>query len=194
MFSFPVFTSIMTMVFNFVIVFIISLFVVELFLQMWQIIAFWHDCCHLFFNGIIFSFSKLIISIAFCPKDSQFFFMQSSSLYTSCSFFNYIDIVQLLLLKMIFQKHFSIHLFFSQRFKIYLNDRWCLIIFLVLIKHEYLSAFERHYKTTKIFIFTYFFVRSTLFFVLNSWRQFKQWKSPSHFEIISLNNADCFLL
>ena len=41
-----------------------------------------------------------------------------------------------------------------------IHNRWCLLSFLVLIKLYYLSVFRRHYNTTEIFIFTYFFKKT----------------------------------
>ena len=54
--------------------------------QMQQIFVFSKDSPYLFVNGIIFSFSKLIIFIARSLKDSQNFLIRSSPLYTSYLF------------------------------------------------------------------------------------------------------------
>ena len=84
--STSVFTSVMKMVPNFAIGFIISVFMFELFLQVQKIFVFSYDSCCSFVNGIIFVFSELIVFFASSPKDSQNFFIQSSPLYKSFLF------------------------------------------------------------------------------------------------------------
>ena len=116
-----VFTSIMRMVFNFTIIFIISAFMLEL--SSANVTDF---CIFKFFsfaNGIIYFFSKLIIFIACFLKGLQNFSIQYSHRYTSCLFFmppNFEilelntrkEYVHLLLMWIIFQNYFYIHLFF----------------------------------------------------------------------------------
>ena len=51
----------------------------------------------------------------------------------------------------------SINLYYS--LKICLNNKWCFIRFLILIKFYYFSVFKRHNYITKIFIFTLPFMR-----------------------------------
>lgn len=82
------FTSIMTMVVNYTIIFIIGLFMLKFFfvnaadfLPFYSIVS----CC-LFVKGIIFFFSKLNIFIVYSLKDTQNLFMQYSLFYTSCLF------------------------------------------------------------------------------------------------------------
>ena len=60
---------------------------------------------------------------------------------------------------------------FCQRFKIFINNKRWFVRFLILIKLWYLNVFRRHYKITKIFIFTYVFVQ--IKFVLCSKRMKK---------------------
>ena len=67
----------------------------------------------------------------------------------------------------------SINLFYYT-FKICINNKWCFIWYLILIKFYYFRVFRRHNYIIKIFIFTYFLCDSSLFFVLQEWRQFKQ--------------------
>ena len=45
-----------------------------------------------------------------------------------------------------------------------INNKWCFIRLLILIKCSYFSVFRRHNYITKIFIFTYFFMRFTFLF------------------------------
>ena len=81
--STSVFTSIMTMILKFMIIFIISVFIFTSFLQMWQFILLKYDLCSSFVNGIVFFFSKLFIFIVSSLNDSEDYFMKSP-LYTSC--------------------------------------------------------------------------------------------------------------
>ena len=75
--------------------------------------------------------------------------------------------VHLLLQWMISKNYFYIHLFFYQRFKICINNRWCFIRISVLLKLKNLNVFgtqnikKLHFviNITKIFIFTYLFLR-----------------------------------
>ena len=142
-----VFTCIMRMV-NFTIVFIISVFMLKLLLQMQQIFIFSCNSSCSFVKGIIFFFSKLIIFNACSLKDSQNFFIQSSPLYTF-RLFLYIRKypyrrhripVKILLTYFccrqfkIIQNYIHIHPYFNQRFKICINNRWYLIRFSILIK------------------------------------------------------------
>ena len=76
----------MTMFFNFMLIFVIAVFMFEPFLQLKQIFDFSYDSCCFFVNGIIYFFSKLAIFNACTLKDSQNIFWQSSYLYKSCLF------------------------------------------------------------------------------------------------------------
>ena len=67
-----VFTITMTMLPKFAIVFIISVFLYEVFLQMQCIFVFSYDSCCFFVNGIIYFFSKLIIFIACSLKGALY--------------------------------------------------------------------------------------------------------------------------
>ena len=75
--STSLFTYIRTMIFKFLIIFIISLFMFELFLEMYQVLVISYNLCCLFVNGVIFFCSKLIIFVVFFLKDSQKLFIQS---------------------------------------------------------------------------------------------------------------------
>ena len=49
--------------------------------------------------------------------------------------------------------------------KIWINNKWCFVTFTILIKLKTIfSIFRRHYKLTKIFIFTCFFMRCKFVF------------------------------
>ena len=95
---------------------------------------------------------------------------KTSPLYASCLYFvpwnvHIIDIEcpQGICLPIFVMDDFSklfLHPYsFNKRFKICMNNRWCLIIFRLLIKLQCLNFFSRHYNNTKISIFTYFFMR-----------------------------------
>ena len=108
--STTIFTSILLMVFNFAIIFIIGVFMFKRFLQMLRIFLFLFDFCCLFVNCVIFFFSKIIIFIACSLKVHK----NVSSLHTSIFFSipsnvhsltlnTHREDVQLLLLGMIFR-------------------------------------------------------------------------------------------
>ena len=80
--STTIFTSILLMVFNFAIIFIIGVFMFKRFLQMLRIFLFLFDFCCLFVNCVIFFFSKIIIFIACSLKVHK----NVSSLHTSIFF------------------------------------------------------------------------------------------------------------
>lgn len=135
----------MTIVFNFAIIILVSIFMFELFLQMQQIFVFSYDSCF-FVNGIIFFCSKLIIFFG-CPfYDSQTFFLWNLHLciHHACFLYHQIFISQTfntckdvfdLLLWMQFSKlflHSSVLL--NERFEICVNRRSYFFIFLILIK------------------------------------------------------------
>ena len=84
--STSVLTSIIIIVFNFVIILSLVYLCLNFFLKIKQIRVFSYDFCCSFVNGIIFFFSKLIIFIECSLKDSQNLFMQPSPQYLSCSF------------------------------------------------------------------------------------------------------------
>ena len=85
--STSVFTSIVTMVPDFAIVFVIGVLLYKLcFWKYTRFFVFSYDSSCSFVSAIIFFFSKLIIFIVHSLKDSQNFFVQSSP-NTSCLFF-----------------------------------------------------------------------------------------------------------
>ena len=81
--STSVFTSIMAMVPNLVINFIISLFMLQLFLQMWQFDCVWlrYDLYFSVVNGITSFFLELIIFTECSLKDSKTFHATFTSPY-----------------------------------------------------------------------------------------------------------------
>ena len=105
----------------------------------------------LFVNGIVFFFSKLIIFFVCSLNDLQSFFMQPSPMYTSCLFSIPCNIVQsnspyhrpgklaenmlsYVCCLWFFKIIFTVICFFNEVFKICINNRWCVIRFLVLIR------------------------------------------------------------
>ena len=68
---------------------------------------------------------------------------------------------------------------FNKRFKICINNRWCLIIFQLLIKLQYLNFFSRHYNNTKISIFTYFFMRFKFVFCSKRMKKIQTVRIPN---------------
>ena len=155
MFSASAFTCIITMVFNFTIVFIISVFMFKPFfanmtvnlIKIWFVllVCLWYP--FLFFNV---SYLQCVLPYGFAKL-----FMQFSPLYTSCFFsmsFVYIMLI-FYVIKCPYRRHwmptgnmftyfccywffriiFRSFYFFNQRLKICINNRWCLIRLLVLI-------------------------------------------------------------
>ena len=86
-----------------------------------------------------------------------------------------------------------INLFYCS-FKICVNNKWCFIRFLILIDLQSFSFSRRHNYITKVFIFTYFFMRFNFFFILKEWIQFKWLEIPLLSDVIPLNDTDNFLL
>ena len=110
-------------------------------------LAFSYDFCCSFVNNFVFFFLNLIIFIVCSLKDSQIFFLQSLPLYTSCLFSMLLnhDIVDIERPNGIFSPAFVVNefsglfshpsiKFFSQTFKICINNNWCFIRFSALIK------------------------------------------------------------
>ena len=134
------------MVSNFTIFFIFSRLIFKLFFT--NITDFWvlYDSFCPFINNFIFFFLKLIIFIACSFKDSQNFFMQSLPLHTSRLFSmslndDIVDIEKpdgigsLTSFFLIFQDYFYIPSIFSNKdFNICINNEWCFIRFMILIK------------------------------------------------------------
>ena len=120
--------------------------------------AFWYEFLALLF---ITSFFK-IISIVCYPKDSQRFFMQSLPLYTSYLFSMILidDILDIektdgTCLPTFVVDEFSgyfIHQSFLLTFKIYINNKWWFIRFLILIKFLCFSVFRGRYNVTKLLL------------------------------------------
>ena len=81
-----VFSCIMTMISNFMILFIFQIFIFKFFLEISEICAFSYDFCCSFVNNFILFFLKLIILIPCSVKHSQNFFIQSLTVYMSCLF------------------------------------------------------------------------------------------------------------
>ena len=153
------------------------------------------DSCYSFVCSIIFFFLKWIIFIVCSLKASQkehliLIFYTIKYPYLR----NWIPARNMLkhfccewFFKIIFTSIYS----FNQRFKICINDRWCLIKFLVLIKLQYLSVYRRHDNTTKAFRFMRFK------FAVYS-KQMKKTETLKitnlFFDVNSLNNRDSLLL
>ena len=101
-------------------------------------------------------------------KNSQIFFIQSLPIYTSCLFSMLLnkDIADMekpdehvfFLFRCILRMIFTCIILFYYTLKICVNNKWCLIRFLILIKFYYFSVFRRHNYITKTFIFTYVFI------------------------------------
>ena len=73
--------------------------------------------------------------------------------------------IYLLLLWMMFQDHFYIHLFFNQRFKTCISNTWCLIRILLLTK--LLVSSEGITTHKNLYFHILLLCDSSLFFVLN---------------------------
>ena len=101
---------------------------------------FWpfHDSCSLFVKSIIFFVSKLIVFVVCFPKYLKNFFMQSSPLYTTCLFFisSYCpyrrgsisagNMFTFFWCGRFFRIIFTSVYFVNLRFKIPVNNRYCL--------------------------------------------------------------------
>ena len=144
--STSVFTGIISMVFKFAIIFIISVFMFKVVLSNAANFYLLIQFLRLFVNAIVFFFSKLLAFIAYSSWDSQKFFMQFSILYASwllsvptnshivdteyphkkCSLSLIADFFSKLFL------HLSI--FFNKSLKICINNGLCLMQFPILIK------------------------------------------------------------
>lgn len=83
---------------------------------------------------------------------------------------------------------------FNQRFKIWINNRVCIIRFLVLINPYYLSVFKQHHNTTQSFIFTNVFLRFKFALCSKQMNTIQKYKSPCFFKIIVLDNVGSFLM
>ena len=84
--SISVFPCLMTMVPNFTIIFIFSMFIFKFFFTNIKKFCIWSYFCCLSVNNFIFFFLKLTVSIASSLKDLQNFFMQSFPLYITWLF------------------------------------------------------------------------------------------------------------
>ena len=105
---------------------------------------------------------------------SQNFFMQSLPLYVSCLFSMLLNennselkkpesnMFAYFCCRWVFRIIFPSINFFYSTLKICINNEWCFVRFLVLIKFYYFSVIRRHYYVTKIFIFT----SMSLFYVI----------------------------
>ena len=141
-----IFSCIMTMIYNFIISFLFQISIFKFFFINTKIFAFSYDSCCSFLNSLIFSFSKLIIFIAYFLKNSRNFFKHSLPLHISCLSFIllYEDIVDIEKLDGICSLTFAVDefsglflhpwIFFYCTLKICINDKWCLIRYLILIK------------------------------------------------------------
>ena len=115
----------------------------------------------------LFFFLKLIILIVCSFKDSQNYFMQYLSLYTSFIFSMYSNdcilniekcdgkfsltfVVDELLFRFIL---IYINLCYY-KLKICINNKWGFMKFLILMQLKYIHVFRRHNHITKIFILT----------------------------------------
>ena len=96
--STSVFACIMTMISDFTCFFIISLFVLKLFLQMWKFSRLRYDLNSLFVYVIIFIFSRLIIPLHAFLRIQINFLIQSLSLCVHHACFLYHHIYILLIL------------------------------------------------------------------------------------------------
>ena len=71
----------------------------------------------------------------------------------------------------IFKIIFTFFNLFYYTFKVCINNKLCFSRFLILIKFLYFRVFRRHNYVTKVFIFTYFFMRFKFFFFCRSMKQ-----------------------
>ena len=78
--------------------------------------------------------------------------------------------------------------------KVYINNKWGFIRFLILITLSYFSVLIKHIYIKKIFISVCFFMQFKFFSLAKEWSQFRQQKSFWCLDVIPLNNADSFLL
>ena len=85
--STSVFPCIMAMISNFTIIFVFQISIFKFFFTNTTVLCIENDSCCSFVNNFIFFVLKLIIFIACSLKDSQYFFIQSLPLYTSCLYF-----------------------------------------------------------------------------------------------------------
>ena len=111
-----------------------------------HIFAFSYDSCCSFVNNFIFFLKKWIIFFTRSLKNSQIFFIQSLPLYTLCLFFMLLndDIVDIEKLdgnistyfccRWIFRIVFTSISLFYYTLKICMNNKWCFIRLLILIK------------------------------------------------------------
>ena len=67
---------------------------------------------------------------------------------------------------------------FNYPFKICINNKWCFIRFLILMKFLYFSVFRMHNYVIKIFIFTYLFMRFKFVFCSKGMKAIQVKKSP----------------
>ena len=112
-------------------------------------------------NNILF-FSNLIIFVACSFRELHKFFIQSSPGYKLClfSYFVYSQGISSLVFVVEYFSGLFRHLsIFEQRFKVNMNNVWHFIWLHTLIKRYYIILFKWHYNSTKIAIFTYFFLK-----------------------------------
>ena len=131
--STSVFTRIMAMICNFMIYFIISVFIFKLFSPNVAEFEFPYDPSYFSVSGIIFYFSKWIIFIACSIKD----FMQSIPSKINIQ----MEYVHLILLQMIFRDVFT-SILFNWIFEIRINGSCCFNRFMVLSKPYILVSLE----------------------------------------------------
>ena len=111
-----------------------------------QIVAFSNDSSCLYINGIAFFFLKLIIFIACSLMELQNLFMQFSPLYTWCLFSTLWNVhiedieYQQGIFSQIFRIIFRSIYFSKHRFKICINNRWCLIRFCWLTSNTLVTS------------------------------------------------------
>ena len=144
--STSVFTGIISIVFKFAIIFIISVFMFKVVLSNAANFYLLMRFVCLFVNGIVFFFSKLLAFIAYSSSDSQKCFMQFSILYASwlLSVPTNSHIVEIeyphekcsptLIADFFSEQFLHLSIFFNKRLKICINNGLCLIRFPILIK------------------------------------------------------------
>ena len=131
-------------------------------------------------------------------KNSQNFFMQSLSLSCLSSMLRKedmvdIDIVVYFCCRWIFRIIFIPINLFYYTFKICINNKWCFIRFLILIKFRIfwclLKVLQRHKKK----FFSYFFMRFKLVFCCKRMNVIETINSSWCLGVIPINNANGFL-